>query len=50
MLSYFLKYRKKTKNPKVVKTENGRMMLLSKCAMCNSKKLNLLKSKKLKDY
>ena len=39
MLSYCLKCRKSTesKNPKVVRTENGRIMLLSKCAVCNSK-------------
>ena len=40
MLSYCLKSRKNTesKNPKAVKTENGRIMLLSKCAVCNNKK------------
>ena len=26
-----------TKNPKVVKTKKGRIMLSSKCAVCNSK-------------
>ena len=43
MLSYSLKYRKNTesKNPKVVRIKNGRIMLLSKCAVCE-------KSKKLK--
>ena len=45
MLSYCLKYRKNTesKNPKVVRTKNGRIMLLSKCAVCNSKKSRFLK-------
>ena len=45
MLSYCLKRRKNTesKNPEVVKTENGRMILLSKCLVCNSKKLKFLK-------
>ena len=40
MLSYSLKCRKNTesKNPKVLRTKNGRIMLLSKCAVCNSKK------------
>ena len=40
MFSYSLKRRKDTesKNPKVVKTKNGRITLLSKCALCNSKK------------
>ena len=35
-----MKSRKNTesKNPKVVKSKNGRIMLLSKCAVCNSKK------------
>ena len=44
MLSYCLKCRNNTesKNPKVVSTENGRVMLLSKCAVCNSKKLKFL--------
>ena len=45
MLSYCLKCRKNTesKNPKVVKTKNGRIMLLSKCAVCDSKKLKFIK-------
>ena len=52
MLSYCLKCRKNTesKNPKVVRAKNGRIMLLSKCAECDSKNRNLLKSKKLVDY
>ena len=32
-----------SKNQKAVKTKNGRIMLLSKCAVCNSKKLKFLK-------
>ena len=45
MLSYCLKCRKNTesKNPKVVKTKNGRIMLLSKCAVCDSKKSKFIK-------
>ena len=45
MLSYCLKRRKNTesKNPKVVRTKNGRIMLLSKCSVCNSKKSKFLK-------
>ena len=33
-------YRKNTesKNPKVTRKKNGRIMLLSKCAVCDSKK------------
>ena len=33
----------KSKNPKVVKTKNWRMMLLSNCAVCNSKKSRFTK-------
>ena len=45
MLSYSLKCRKNTesKNPKVVRTKNGRIMLLSKCEVCDSKKLKFIK-------
>ena len=45
MLSYCLKYRKniERKNEKVVKTRNGRIMLLSKCAVCDSKKSKYIK-------
>ena len=40
-----MKYRKNTesKNPKVVRTKTGRILLLSKCAVCNCKKLQLIK-------
>ena len=40
MLSYCLKCRKNTesKNPKVARTKNGKMVLLSKCAVCDTKK------------
>ena len=45
MLSYSLKCRKNTesKNAKVVRTINGRIMLLSKCVVCDSKKMKLIK-------
>ena len=45
MLSYCLKCRKNTesKNPKLVRTKNGRIMLLSKCEVCNSKKSKFIK-------
>ena len=44
MLSCCLKCRKNTqsKNPEVIKTKNGRIMLLSKCSVWNSKKSNFL--------
>ena len=53
MSSYFLKCRKntKSKNPKVVKTKTGRIILLSKFPVFNSKKnRNLSMSKDLEDY
>ena len=45
MLSYCLKCRKNTesKNPKVAKPKNGRIMLLSKCKVCGSKKSKLIR-------
>ena len=45
MLSYCLKCGKNTesKNPKVVKTKNGRIMLLSICEVCDSKKSKFVK-------
>ena len=50
MLSYCLKCRKnaESKNPKVVKTKNGRIRLLSKCALRNSKKLKFIKEQEAK--
>ena len=51
MLSYCLKCRKNTEsiNPKVSKTTNGKAMIMSTCAICNSKNQKLLKSNKQKD-
>ena len=39
MLSYFLKSKKniESKNPKVARTNNGRIMLLSNCTVCDGK-------------
>ena len=50
MLSYCLMCKKNTesKTPKVVKTRNGRIMLLSKCAVCNSKKSKFFKDQEAK--
>ena len=44
-MSYRLKCRKSTesKNPKVVRTKNERIMILSKCEVCDSKKLKFIK-------
>ena len=45
MLSYCSKCRKnrESKNTKVVKRRNGRIVILSKCAVCYSKKSNFFK-------
>ena len=45
MLYYCLKCRKNTesKNPKVESTKNGRIMLLSNCVICDSKKSKFFK-------
>ena len=45
MLLYSLKCRKNTEseNQKVVKTKNGRTMLLSKCTVFDSKKTKFIK-------
>ena len=45
MLTYCLVCKKDTKNTdaKMMKTRNGRLMLLSKCAVCSSKKLKFMK-------
>ena len=54
MKSHCLKCRKNTENinPKVSKTSNGRTMVLSKCAICDSKKSRFIKNQeaKQKDY
>ena len=45
MLMYCLKRQKNTesKNRKVAKTKNGRIMLSSKCAVCASKKSKFIR-------
>ena len=50
MLSHCLKCRKNTesKNHKVVRTKNRRIMLLLKCAVCNRKKLKFIKEQEAK--
>ena len=46
MSSYHLKCRKNTENinRKVLKTKNNKIMLLSKCAICGSKKSRFIKN------
>ena len=50
MKSHCLRCRKDTENinPKFSKTSNGRTMLLSKCAICSSKKSRFLKNQEAK--
>ena len=50
MKSYCLKCRKDTENinPRVSKTSNGRTMVLSKCAICDSKKSRFVKNQEPK--
>ena len=46
MESYCLKCKKNTANidPKVSSASNGRVMILSKCAICDSKKSRFIKN------
>ena len=50
MKSYCLTYRKNTENinPKVSKTSNGGTMVLSKCAIWDSKKSRFIKKQEAK--
>ena len=45
MTSYCLSCKKDTKNinPKIVRTINNRLMMLSKCSVCNNKKSKFIK-------
>ena len=50
MLSYCLKCKRNTEsiNPKLSKTTNGKIMILSKCATCGSKKSKFIKEQQAK--
>ena len=50
MLSYFLKCKKNTDsvNPRVSASSSGRTMILSKCAICGSKKSKFNKNQEEK--
>ena len=50
MESYCLKCKKHTKNinPQVSSTSNGKVMILSKCAICNSKKSKFINQQEAK--
>ena len=50
MESYCLKYKKYTKtiNPQVSSNSNGKLMILSKCAICNSNKSKFVNKQEAK--
>ena len=50
MKSYCLKCKKYTKNinPQLSSTSNGKLMILSKCAICGSKKSKFIKKQETK--
>ena len=50
MKSYYLKCRKNTENinTRVSRASNGRTMVLSKCAICDSKKSRFIKNQEAK--
>ena len=50
MLSYCLKRKRNTEsiNPKVLKTTNGKAIILSKCAICDSKISKFIKEQEAK--
>ena len=50
MLTYCLKCKKDTESVdlKMLKTKNGRLMLLSKCDVCGSKKSKFIKEQEAK--
>ena len=50
MNSYCLSCKKITKNTnkKMVKTKNNRLMMLSKCAICNNKKFRFIEEREAK--
>ena len=52
MLSYCLMRRENTesKNPNVRKTKNGKVILLSKCAECGSKKSEFIKEQDISRF
>ena len=52
MLSYCLNCKKNTEsvNPRVSATSNGKAMMLSKCAICGSKKSKFIKEQQAKGF
>ena len=49
LIAWSVEKKRESKNPKVAKTKNGQIMLLSKCAVCDNKYKNISNSKKLVD-
>ena len=51
MKTYCLKCRKHTENidPKILSTSNDKPMILSKCAICGSKKSRFIKNQEAKE-
>ena len=51
MSSYCLKCRKNTEsiNPRVSKTNNGKTMILSNCAICGTKKSRFIKKQEVNE-
>ena len=49
MLPFYLKCRKnkESTNPKLARTKNGRIMLLSKCGVCDSTKSKFIKQQEV---
>ena len=52
MLSYYLKFIKNTEsiNPHVSTTSNGKKIILSKCAICGTKKSKFIKKQEAKGF
>ena len=50
MVSYYLECKKYTKNisPQVSSTSNGKLIILSKCTICNSKKSKFINQQEAK--
>ena len=50
MNSYCLSCKKDTKNinPKIVRTKKNRLMMLSKCAICDNKKSRFIKEQEVR--
>ena len=50
MNNYCLSCKKDYKNinPKIVRTKNNRLMMLSKCAICNNKKSRFIKEQEVR--